>query len=268
LSCHYPAPSAPFSFSTASPPSTFRRCVIFSSDGDNAAKAHALGFEHGRPYYIVNGTRVSQDIEKDQKRHDYSFQASLPTPSALRVLILLQLAAQPNGACIALQPAARQVDIDMFLHVVDPFTDQPQQRSAVQFIVDLLCQADKLESDFLFVNYHQDIIVGLFESLFKAAMTNEFFDDIVRSNSVQTVLKLLLRRVSAPSRGPPCSINLTRLCSCALRVPPPLPQQSAPRSSKCCRRKERKGTQLAQELDAQDEWRAAIVMCGYAFVTL
>jgi len=45
------------------------------------------------------------------------------------VLILLQLVVQPNGACIALQPAARQVDIGMFLHVVDPFTDQPQQRS-------------------------------------------------------------------------------------------------------------------------------------------
>ena len=180
----------------------------------------------------------------DQKRHDYSFQARLPTSSALHVLILLQLAAQPNGACIALQPAARLVDIDMFLHVVDPLTDQPQQRSALQFIVDLLCQADKLESDFLFVNYHQDIIVGLFESLFKAAMTSEFFHDIVRSNSVQTVLKLLLRRVSAPSACSPCSVILTRLCSCALRVPRPLPQQSAPKSSKCCQRKELKGMQL------------------------
>jgi hypothetical protein len=59
----------------------------------------------------------------------YSLQASLPTASPSHVLILLQLVVQPNGACIALQPAARQVDIGMFLHVVDPFTDQPQQRS-------------------------------------------------------------------------------------------------------------------------------------------
>ena len=88
-----------------------------------------------------------------------------------------------------------------FLHVADPFTNQPQQRSAVQFIVDLLCQADRLESDFLFVNYHQDIIVGLFESLFKAAMTDVFFDDIVSSKSVETVLNLLLRRVRCASRS-------------------------------------------------------------------
>ncbi len=101
------------------------------------------------------------------------------------------------------------LEVNMFLHVVDPFTEQPQRRSAIHFIVDLLCQADKLESDCLFINYHHDIIVGLFESLFKAAMTNEFFDDLVRSNSVQSVLKLLLRRVSASSRGVPCSVYLT-----------------------------------------------------------
>ena len=116
------------------------------------------------------------------------------------LLILLQLADKPGGACITPQPLyASRVEVELYLHVADPFTDQPQQRSAVHFIVDLLCQADKLESDFLFVNYHQDIIVGLFESLFKAAMTREVFDDIVRSNGVQAVLKLLLRRVSCPS---------------------------------------------------------------------
>ncbi len=60
----------------------------------------------------------------------------------------------------------------------------------------MLEQADRLESDFLFVNYHQDIIVGLFESLFKAATSSGFFDDIVRSNGVQAVLNLLRRRVS------------------------------------------------------------------------
>ena len=106
-----------------------------------------------------------------------------------------------------------------FLHVADPFTNQPQQRSAVQFIVDLLCQADRLESDFLFVNYHQDIIVGLFESLFKAAMTDEFFDDIVSSKSVETVLNLLLRRVRCAS----CScrrFRLSTLPSRGLAAPP------------------------------------------------
>jgi hypothetical protein len=69
----------------------------------------------------------------------------------------------------------------------------------VRFIIDLLCQADKLESDFLFVNYHQDIIVGLFESLFKAAMTSDCFDDIVSSRGVQAVLSLLQRRVRCAS---------------------------------------------------------------------
>ena len=89
----------------------------------------------------------------------------------------------------------------------------------MQFIVDLLCQADRLESDFLFVNYHQDIIVGLFESLFKAAMTDEFFDDIVSSKSVETVLNLLLRRVRCAS----CSCHrfwLNTLSSRGLAAPP------------------------------------------------
>ena len=98
---------------------------------------------------------------------------------------------------------ASKFEVEMFLHVSDPFTNQPQRRSAVHFIVDLLCQADRLETDFLFINYHQDLIVGLFESLFKAAMTPEFFEDIVRSNGVQTVLNLLQRRVRFPSYVPP-----------------------------------------------------------------
>jgi hypothetical protein len=110
--------------------------------------------------------------------------------------MLLQLASQPGGACIVPhQVQAPQFEVGLLLHVSDPFTNRPQQRCAIQFIVELLCQADKLEHDFLFVNYHQDLIVGLFESLFKAAMTAEFFDDIIRSNGVHTVLTLLRRRV-------------------------------------------------------------------------
>ena len=113
------------------------------------------------------------------------------------VLICVQLAAQPLGACITPpQVGAHVMDVELYLHVADPFTDQPQQRTAVRFITELLDQADKLESDFLFVNYHQDIIVGLFESLFKAATSRGFFDDIVTSNGVQAVLNLLRRRVS------------------------------------------------------------------------
>jgi hypothetical protein len=53
-------------------PTTSRRCVIFSSHEANAAKARALGFETGRPYYIVNGTKESKD-----DAHGYIFQASL-----------------------------------------------------------------------------------------------------------------------------------------------------------------------------------------------
>jgi hypothetical protein len=114
----------------------------------------------------------------------------------VHLLTLLQLATQPGGAYIAPHPVhAPKFEVDMVLHVSDPFTNQPQQRSAVQFIVDLLCQADRLESEFLFVNYNQDLIVGLFESLFKAAMIPEFFDDIVKSNGVQSVMKLLRKRV-------------------------------------------------------------------------
>lgn len=148
-------------------------------------------------------------MSKQEDAHSYSFQVRIRISLfRLHLLILLQLATQPGGACIVPhQVHAPKFEVDMLLHVSDPFTNQPQQRSAVQFIVELLCQADKLESDFLFVNYHQDLIVGLFESLFKAAMTPEFFHDIVKSNSVHTVLTLLRRRVRL-------SLHFSRLCPC------------------------------------------------------
>jgi hypothetical protein len=57
------------------------------------------------------------------------------------VLTFVQLAAQPLGACILPpQVGAHAMDLELYLHVADPFTDQPQQRSAVRFIIELLDQ--------------------------------------------------------------------------------------------------------------------------------
>jgi hypothetical protein len=148
----------------------------------------------------------------------FSFQARCPFFSGCHVLNRLQLASEPGGSSIVPLTNSSRRDIEMFLHVADPFTHQPQQRSAIQFIVDLLCQCDTIESEFLFINYHQDIVVGLFESLFKAAMTHEFFDDIVGSNSVLTVLKLLQRRASLILRCC-CPSHSHCLCSCAPLFP-------------------------------------------------
>jgi hypothetical protein len=78
------------------PPTSSRRCAVFSGDDANAAKARALGFEPGRPYYIVNGTS-----SKLEDAHDYRFQVTFVIPLFSRMCLsvcswLLSLSARAS----------------------------------------------------------------------------------------------------------------------------------------------------------------------------